>query len=222
MDLLPTLLDLLGLSSTPQVAGIVDRLKGHSLLRERAPPKSILMLNTNELRRWDREGFGLFLDNGTVSFIYDGGRQAIYDLQRDPLEQENLIDDPRMAPCLRRVRHKINSNPYLLRIAAKYDATGQARETAVARHVGEPSLKEIREAIEAEPTNPVHFNNLGTHFARRGDLRRALEAYEQAVTMDPGYLLARKNLIRLYRVGLGDQEMASRHERLYRLSGGAR
>jgi hypothetical protein len=78
------------------------------------------MLNTNDLRNWEREGFALAMDNGTKRYVFDMGREGFFDLRTDPREQTSLVDDPRHADDLRRARAEAERNPYLRRIVAKY------------------------------------------------------------------------------------------------------
>ncbi len=120
LDALPTLLDLMGLAEKEPVADILAGLQGQTLLRKKDPPECIVMLNTNDLRSWDREGFALTMDNGTVRYIYNMGQEGLYDLERDPREEHDLMADPAYATYVERVRQKVKSNPYLLRIAVKY------------------------------------------------------------------------------------------------------
>jgi len=119
IDLLPTLLDVMGLAEKEPVAEILGRLQGSSLLNAKEPPEFILMLNTNDLRHWEREGFGLTMDNGTWRYLYDMGRRSLYNLQDDPREERDLIDDPVAVPFLNRVQERVESDPYLLRIVKK-------------------------------------------------------------------------------------------------------
>ena len=121
IDLLPTVLDLMGLARKQPVAEILGRLQGRSLLDAREPSEFILMLNTNDLRHWEREGFALTMDNGTWRYLYDMGRRSLYNLQDDPREERDLIDDPVAAPYLGRVQERVANCPYLLRIVRKYE-----------------------------------------------------------------------------------------------------
>ena len=63
-------------------------------------------------------------------------------------------------------------------------------------------------------------NGLGVVRRSQGNLAEAIELFEQAVSMDPGYLDARKNLI-LTALDLGDRKRARIHaDRLRMLSPG--
>lgn len=120
LDVVPTLLDLMGLADEESVREILAGLQGQSLLEPKPPPEFIVMLNTNDLRSWDREGFALTMDNGTVRYVYDMGRKGLYDLTRDPREERDLMDDPAYADYVRRAEERIKSDYYLMRIVLKY------------------------------------------------------------------------------------------------------
>ena len=63
------------------------------------------------------------------------------------------------------------------------------------------------EALTCRPDLVQAVNGLGVVKRARGNLEEALDFFEQAVSMDPGYLEARKNLI-LTAMDLGDRERA--------------
>ncbi|MHC4591338.1 MAG: sulfatase-like hydrolase/transferase [Planctomycetota bacterium] len=132
VDLLPTVLDLMGLADEPHVAEVLEGLQGQSLLRERQPPEFLVMLNTNDLRNWEREGFALTMDNGTKRYVFDMGREGFFDLRTDPREETSLMDDPRYADDLQRARAEAEHNPFLRRIVAKYS---DGRPTSLGRRL---------------------------------------------------------------------------------------
>ena len=120
LDVLPTLVDLMGLADDGAVAPLLAQLQGQSLLRPYTVPEFIVMLNTNDLRRWEREAFALTMDNGRLRYVYDMGRESLHDLDRDPREQRDLVGDPAYSDWLGRARDRARSNPYLLRVLRKY------------------------------------------------------------------------------------------------------
>ena len=66
------------------------------------------------------------------------------------------------------------------------------------------------EALVCRPDLVQAVNGLGVIKRARGNLEEALETFEQAIAMDPGYLEARKNLI-LTALDLGKRERARVH-----------
>ncbi len=84
----------------------------------------------------------------------------------------------------------------------------------------DPRVEDLLAAIAREPDRPSLHNNLGNVYAEHGDARRALEAYEKALQLDPGYALAYKNLAILHRDLLKDPAAAERYFEKYRSLGG--
>ncbi len=119
-DIVPTLLDLLGVADEPAVARSLQVLPGRSLLRPQEPTELILMLNTNDMRRWDREGFALTLENGKKRFVFDCGECMFFDLEADPREQVNLYATDSFAPYRNRIVTAVQARPHLRRIVSKY------------------------------------------------------------------------------------------------------
>jgi tetratricopeptide (TPR) repeat protein len=77
-----------------------------------------------------------------------------------------------------------------------------------------------REALDCNPDLVQAVNGLGVIRKEQGDPQEALELFEQAVQMDPGYLDARRNLI-LTALDLGKTKRARIHaDRLSMLSPG--
>ncbi|MBW1811578.1 MAG: tetratricopeptide repeat protein [Deltaproteobacteria bacterium] len=76
------------------------------------------------------------------------------------------------------------------------------------------------EALECRPDLVQAVNGLGSIYRSRLELDRAAELFSQAVSMDPGYLDARRNLI-LTMLDLGQPNRAQKHiDRLKILSPG--
>ncbi len=75
-----------------------------------------------------------------------------------------------------------------------------------------------QEALTCRPDLVPAVNGLGVIKRAQGKLEEALEIFERAVSMDPGYLEARKNLI-ITAMNLGDRNKAQIHsDRLRMLS----
>lgn len=58
------------------------------------------------------------------------------------------------------------------------------------------ATKHVREAISLDPTRPEAFNLLGALLEIRGDILEAQKKYRKALSLDPRYEPARKNLER--------------------------
>lgn len=86
LDIYPTVLDLWGRWPT---SGDRPRLGGESLLRPLPRDRELLLLNSNELHYWSRQGFALYQGPWKWSAT-DGDALRLYDLSRDPEERENL------------------------------------------------------------------------------------------------------------------------------------
>jgi tetratricopeptide (TPR) repeat protein len=72
------------------------------------------------------------------------------------------------------------------------------------------------EALICRPDLVQAVNGLGVIKRARGNLEEALDIFEHAIAMDPGYLEARKNLI-LTALDLGKREKAKVHTRRLRI-----
>ncbi len=84
LDIMPTLIDLLGFD-TPSLKPYA----GRSLLRPVAADRAIIALNTNEVRRWEKEGFGIFWSS--KRFVYnnvEGSR--LFDVGSDPDQMRDI------------------------------------------------------------------------------------------------------------------------------------
>ena len=104
MDLLPTVRDVLGLG---QVAVLGKQtLPGRSLVRPRPAVDLIRGQSTCAFRAWHHDGF--FVVRNRIKFIASNESKVpqIYDLSRDPKEQQNLWNQPawraRVLPWLQR------------------------------------------------------------------------------------------------------------------------
>ena len=89
-DLVPTALDLLGLSADSLVGAWQKRLDGRSLLRPLAPERLIVVVNTDEHVQWSRKGYAVVA--GDWKYInYSWRGSVLFDLATDALEQRDLL-----------------------------------------------------------------------------------------------------------------------------------
>ena len=90
MDLLPTLVDLLGMSQLEHNQQILRRLTGQSLLKPVSPNRVLTVLNTNDIRTWHSEGFGIYWDRD-LRFVYTNiSGPKLYDVSQDPEQIHDL------------------------------------------------------------------------------------------------------------------------------------
>jgi len=114
LDILPTLITFLGLEADN--AALLAQIRGRSLCRP-LPQRYVIILNTNEFRKSQQEGFGIYWNDR--SFIYStvqGPRYFV--LSRDsiqghdtwpdlsPQEQEQVMSIVRSIPQLNRIFNK--------------------------------------------------------------------------------------------------------------------
>ena len=91
VDIIPTLADLLALDDVEDNHSIVASLRGHPLTRPVDPDRRIVAVNTNDLRRWGHEGFGIYWRNmRLVASTAEG--IGLYDVSDDPRQQRNLLE----------------------------------------------------------------------------------------------------------------------------------
>lgn len=91
LDVMPTLLDLMGLWNSPEIATFRGRMTGHSLLRGgSAPDESVLMTNCSELWACAFKNWGAI--RGTRKLIATQADRAwnCFDLAADPEEENDL------------------------------------------------------------------------------------------------------------------------------------
>lgn len=117
LDLMPTFVDLCGGNRNEKNAEIYAKYKGYSLVKEIPEDRISISLNTNELREWELEGFGIYF--GDKRFVYtDFEREQFFDILKDPNQTINLwerIDNYDR----KRVDSVINSNFFLKKIYFK-------------------------------------------------------------------------------------------------------
>ena len=90
LDLLPTVVDLLGISSHPLISDILKRLDGESLFSELPDDRWVFSMNSNALRPWAPSGFAITIGS-RYKYIYFQEVEELYDLRLDPAEMDNLL-----------------------------------------------------------------------------------------------------------------------------------
>lgn len=164
IDVLPTLLGLVGIEPVDVGMASSELLLGRDLTAPIAATRGIVQLNTGPLRRWDREHFGLVLEDGAFHYLFGRDGERLFDLRQDPLEQADLAADAAFAPMLVRARALAAELPELRRIQQKY-ARAEAVTIAVDPPNGVASLLSARSGHE------------GTVRLAAGEPRRLLGEY---------------------------------------------
>ena len=124
-DLVPTALDLLGLSADSLVGAWQERLDGRSLLRPLDPERLLVVVNTDEHVQWSRKGYAVVADDWKyINYSWRGS--MLFDLATDALEQRDLLAEGESALSrvgqrhLRRVRALVAKTPVLADIHVEY------------------------------------------------------------------------------------------------------
>jgi tetratricopeptide (TPR) repeat protein len=104
-------------------------------------------------------------------------------------------------------------------LAAKHPDLGGAHANlgVILRGQGkhEESIAALEHAVKASPKQPVFFNQLGVSYRHKGQFKKAREAYESALALDPAYADAHLNLGVLLDLYLGDGALALVHYERY-------
>jgi tetratricopeptide (TPR) repeat protein len=104
-------------------------------------------------------------------------------------------------------------------VAARYPDLGGAHANLglILRGQGkhDESIAALERAVKASPRQPVFFNQLGVSHRHKGQFKKAREAYESALALDPGYADAHLNLGVLLDLYLGDGALALVHYERY-------
>ena len=87
IDIAPTIAQLLHLDKSNPT--IYKKLIGKSLLNPISKDRPIIALNTNDVRHWNHEGFGIFINNFHLIFTDTKGIKA-FDILKDPLQANNI------------------------------------------------------------------------------------------------------------------------------------
>jgi glucan phosphoethanolaminetransferase (alkaline phosphatase superfamily) len=117
-DLVPTALDIMGLTTDPKVGGWLAKLDGLSLLRPLPPNRFLVAVNTDEHVKWSRKGYAVIADDWKYIY-YSWIGPMLFNLSTDRLEQHNLLDgiggelSPEAKRYLHRVRDLVAQTPSL-------------------------------------------------------------------------------------------------------------
>jgi predicted CXXCH cytochrome family protein len=114
---------------------------------------------------------------------------ALHALDRLPPEDRVTYIAPLLRDPVRSVRIEA------ARSMASVPATDLSADQIAARRV---ALDELMDALEGDADTPGAHLNMGTLAASQGQADLAVEAYLQALKMEPGFLPARFNLANLY------------------------
>ena len=114
IDILPTIVDILGVPINDNNKKIFKNYSGYSLINPIPDDRFSISVNTNEIRQWEREGFGIFFKERR--FVYsDIERAGYYDIDKDKYQKNNLWK--KMTSAERnRILHIIDSNFNLKRM----------------------------------------------------------------------------------------------------------
>jgi phosphoglycerol transferase MdoB-like AlkP superfamily enzyme len=117
LDIYPTIIDLLGGNSTPQNIKLYNSLKGYSLFKPIPEDRYTISLNTNDIRKWELEGFGIFLKDRR--FVYtDLEKQKYFDITNDKDQNNNIWDNTNPSEK-DRIENIIYTHGYLFKIYKK-------------------------------------------------------------------------------------------------------
>jgi hypothetical protein len=89
LDIVPTLVDLLGGSGLTDANSLYAEMQGQSLLKPISVERVSIALNTNDIRQWDHEGFGIYWVSRR--FVYsdlEGAR--LFDVSGDPHQRFDI------------------------------------------------------------------------------------------------------------------------------------
>lgn len=90
LDILPTLLSFLtGDKYSEKNYRLVKQFSGRTLTRPISDGRFIISLNTNDIRSWDREGFGIFFKDFRFTF-HDVNGSELFNIKKDPTEQHSI------------------------------------------------------------------------------------------------------------------------------------
>ncbi len=90
LDLLPTIIDLMGFTKNEN-SQIQMNLKGSSLCRKISQQRTIIGINTNDIRHWNPEGF--FIANNQYRYVYSNVmKEQIFNVSNDPDQKVNILN----------------------------------------------------------------------------------------------------------------------------------
>ena len=131
VDLVPSVVNLLGIQRYPDINAVLQSLDGHSLFEPLPSNRITEALNTNPaLRHWGHRGFAVILD-GIYKYLVDNDKDFLFQLHQDPSETINLLEDKldsNAQTALRRIKAYIIQRE-LLRDISAYQAQAEKSAT---------------------------------------------------------------------------------------------
>jgi len=114
IDLVPTIVELLGLDRPERNVRVLSRLNGKSLLRPIEDDRVVIAVNTNQVKKMDHEGFGIFA--GSKRFVFSNLEgPGYYDVISDPDQNHDMW--PETSPDdKKRIYTIIQRHEHLLRV----------------------------------------------------------------------------------------------------------
>lgn len=89
LDIAPTILDVIGADDIPANRPLAAAMLGQSLLQPVSRDRYAITLNTNDIRQWDHEGFGIARND--LRFVYsDLEGIQLFDVAADPRQTSDL------------------------------------------------------------------------------------------------------------------------------------
>jgi arylsulfatase A-like enzyme len=99
LDVLPTLLDLAGLGSAPEIATLCEAMPGRSLLRGGSPGQAVVLTNCSSIFACAFKNWGAMEGSRKLLATQNDTRWRCFDVARDPEERADLGADA--CPALR-------------------------------------------------------------------------------------------------------------------------
>lgn len=118
IDIVPTLVDFMGTNEFPENKAILDQLIGFPLTREIPKDRVVVSLNSNDVKKFVKEGFGVYV--GSKRFVHsDVEGPQYFDISNDPQQKIDLwpdVDESERNKILK----IINDRKHLKRIYSNY------------------------------------------------------------------------------------------------------
>lgn len=132
IDIAPTIASMLSFDTSRVHRALVQQFIGYPLTQPLPANRTIIALNTNDIRSWEHEGFSLYTQHAHFHFSNLTG-PLYYDIIRDKEENSNLwfsIDTAQRNTIL----HTIRSTKHLQRIYEKYGKVLPPPTATASRH----------------------------------------------------------------------------------------
>lgn len=114
IDIAPTIADVFGLNNLPKNNRLIENMLGDSLLDFLRQDRVVISLNTNFVRTWNHEGFGIYWKNRRFVFS-DVEKEKFFDIVSDPQQMNDFWHE---IPYLdkQKIQSMIANIPQLRRI----------------------------------------------------------------------------------------------------------